>query len=71
MAEIPMPIMDVPGCWLGAAFSTLDAPRWKVALARWFGRRFTGEDTHNGVTKTIVGYEWRGKLYLTDYRDSL
>lgn len=66
MAHIPKPLVEMPLCWLGAAIRTLDASRWIVFKARWFGRRFTGED----MGHIIVGYEWRGKLYLTDYQDS-
>ncbi len=54
---------ETPLCWLGAAIRTLDAPRWTLWMARLFGRRFTGEDKGH----TIVGYEWRGKLYMTNY----
>lgn len=64
MAPIPKPLHELPSCWAAAAIRTLDAPRWKVFLARWLGRRFTGEDSGH----VIVGHEWRGKFYLTDYR---
>lgn len=55
---------DLPACWAGAAIRTLDASRWTLLMARLFGRRFTGED----MGHTIVGHEWRGRFYLTDYR---
>lgn len=52
---------EVPWCWAGAAIRTLDASYWTLFLARWFGRRSTNDDS------TLVGHEWRGKFYLTDY----
>lgn len=63
MAQLPKPLLEVPVSWIGAAIHTLDAPRWRIWMARLFGRRFTGED----MGHTLVGYEWRGKLYFTDY----
>ena len=63
MAPIPRPLVKMPWCWMGAAIRTLDAPRWRVWLAKRLGRRFTGED----MGHTLVGYEWRGKFYFTDY----
>jgi hypothetical protein len=63
MRGLPLP-NDVPMCWASAAIRTLHAPRWKVMLAKWFGRRFVGQDGSH----TIIGHEWRGKFYLTDYR---
>ncbi|ARQ01870.1 hypothetical protein [Pseudorhodoplanes sinuspersici] len=63
MAKTPKPLAELSYSWVGAGINTLDASRWTVWMAKLFGRRFTGED----MNKTIVGYEWRGKLYLTDY----
>lgn len=64
MAPTPKPLLEMPHSWMAAAIRTLDAPRWKIFLARWLGRRFTGEDGDH----EIVGHEWRGKFYFTDYR---
>lgn len=64
MAPIPLPLTATPHSWVGAAVRTLEAPRWKIILARLLGRRFTGEDGDH----ELVGYEWRGKFYFTDYR---
>lgn len=64
MAPIPKPVSKLPTCWAVAALRTLKASRLEVFLARLLGRRFTGED----MGHTIVGHEWRGKFYLTDYR---
>lgn len=55
---------DLPTCWTAAAIRTLHASWWTVTLAKIFGRRFTGEEMEH----TIVGHEWRGKFYLTDYQ---
>lgn len=60
----PIPLHDVPLSWLSAAIRTLDAPGWKITLARFFGRRHTNDGA------SLVGYEWRGKFYLTDYARS-
>jgi hypothetical protein len=64
MARLKKHWSEFPTCWAAAAIRTLHASRWEVFKARLFGRRFTGED--NG--HTIVGHEYGGKFYLTDYR---
>lgn len=65
MAPIPKPLHELPLSWVGAG--TLDASRWTLWMARLFGRRFTSAETGDGQW---VGYEWRGKLYLTEYREA-
>lgn len=52
-----------PNHWFRGTCNTLKAARWTVFLARWLGRRVEGED----MGCKCVGYEWRGKLYLTDF----
>lgn len=64
MAPLPKPLNELPYSWVGAGIRTLDASRWTLLVARLFGRRFTGED----MGHQLIGYEWRGKFYLTDYR---
>jgi hypothetical protein len=65
MAPIPKPLHELPLSWVGAGIHTLDASRWTLWMARLFGRRFESEDTGH----QWIGYEWRGKFYLTDYRE--
>lgn len=66
MAPIPKPLHDLPLSWWDAGIHTLDASRWTMLMARLFGRRFTSAETGDGQW---IGYEWRGKLYLTEYRE--
>lgn len=65
MRQIPKRVPESTW-WACAAVHTLHAPWWRLLLARWFGRRYTGEDGEH----TIVGHEWRGVLYFTDYHQS-
>lgn len=50
--------------WVAAALRTSKASRWRVWIARLFGTRVESRDG----TSLIVGYQWRGRLYLTDYK---
>lgn len=64
MAPIAKKWSEFPTSWAAAAIRTMHASRWEILKARMFGRRFTGED----MGHTIIGHEYRGKFYLTDYR---
>jgi hypothetical protein len=48
--------------FLGGAIRTLHAPRWKLWAAKLFGERIVGAD----ADYEVVGYMWRGKMYVTD-----
>lgn len=60
----PIGHLEIVGPWFKAAVAALKASRWTMLRARWFGRRVEGVDMGNKV----VGYEWRGRLYLTDFQ---
>ncbi len=49
-----------------AAVQTLKASRWTVWMARLFGEKIIGGDG----TYRVVGYHWRGKMYVTDCGDT-
>lgn len=40
------------------------APWWELLLARALGKRSVA---HHGTTR-IVGYRWRGRSYITEFR---
>lgn len=65
MAPLPKPLHSLPYSWIDAGIRTLDASRWTILKARLFGRRFTSADTGS----QWIGYEYKGKFYLTDYRE--
>jgi hypothetical protein len=45
------------------------APRWKFLAARLFGKKIVGIDRQRWPhTVRVVGYQWRGVLYLTEER---
>lgn len=47
-----------------AAVTTLQASRWQIWKARLLGERYEArEDGH-----VVVGYRYKGKFYMTDYR---
>ena len=60
----PLGELELVGPWFSAAVASLDASRWTLWKARLFGERIEGEDLGNRV----VGYRWRGRLYLTDFK---
>lgn len=51
--------------WLHAAVLTGTASHWTLFKARLFGRRMTGFD---GLHE-CVGYVYKGKLYLYDFKE--
>lgn len=48
------------------AVNTLKASRWKLLLAKLFGRKHIGYDTQ--LKTRIVLIEHRGVVYLTDFQ---
>ena len=50
--------------FFGSAINTLKASRWQIWKARLFGQRHEGTDGAH----TAIGYYYRGKFYLWDYR---
>jgi hypothetical protein len=69
MAPLPKPLHSLPYSWIDAGIRTLDASRLTILMARLFGRRFTSAEIGDGAQCQWIGYEWRGKFYLTDYRE--
>jgi hypothetical protein len=43
----------------------------KFWLARVFGTRVEGIDWHNGTNTRVIGYRWRGNLYIVKITESL
>ena len=46
--------------------NTIVAGYWELRFAKWFGKKHTGHDGYFSVTM----YKWRGKLYLTDFKET-
>jgi hypothetical protein len=44
------------------------ASPWTLLLARLFGTKVAGIDEMDGKRTIVVGYRWRGVLYMTDER---
>jgi len=50
--------------WPAAAFAGMRASRWELFFAKLLGKKVTGFD----AGCTVVGYRWRGKLYMTEVK---
>lgn len=50
------------------ALNTLHASRWKLLMARLFGQKFVHHEADGANTWRVVCYEWRGHMYMTDFR---
>lgn len=49
-----------------SACNTLKATRWQLWMARLFGQKHVGSDGNHQA----IGYYYRGRFYLWDYKDA-
>lgn len=50
------------------AMNTLRASRWTLLMARLFGKKFVHHEADGDRTWRVTCYEWRGCMYMTDFR---